>query len=113
MVGFLEFLEGDADGAPCERARFKRVPAADCRGRCAILGVEEVVRPPRVGEGKGEGGNAPRPFNKTRLRFSTSLRSATFSFLDDPSSFRIASKSRSRSAISPSSVEMYYVLVVC
>ena len=55
MVGFLEFLEGDADGAPCERARFKGVPAADCRGRCTILGVEAVVRPPRVGEGKREG----------------------------------------------------------
>ena len=55
MVGFLEFLEGDADGAPCERARFKGVPAADSWGRRSILGVEGVVRPPRVGEGKREG----------------------------------------------------------
>ena len=52
---------------------------------------------------------SPRPERRVRLSAAISWRSAKFSDLDDPSSVRMASRSLSRSAMSPSSVDMYSV----
>ena len=52
---------------------------------------------------------SPRPARRVRLSAAISWRSAKFSDLDEPSSVRMASRSRSRSAMSPSSVDMYSV----
>jgi hypothetical protein len=48
-----------------------------------------------------------RPSRSAFLRVSTSLLSSTFSFLDAPSSARMTSIRRSRSAMWDSRVEMY------
>ena len=84
---------GEGGRAPCE----------------ARLG-DVAPRPRGRGAGGGrlrEGRSAVPPSSKTFLRAAISWRRARFSDWVEPSSERIASRRRSRSAISPSRVEMY------
>ena len=73
----------------------------------------EVARTAAGISGRGAGGGRmgvvgkPRPSRRDFLRESISLRRATFSDFVPMSSVRIQSMRRSRSAISPSRVEMY------
>jgi hypothetical protein len=64
-----------------------------------------------TGESGAGGGNIgdARPSSMAFFSAATSCLSALFSFLVVPSSLRMASMSRSRSAMSPSSVTMYSV----
>ena len=87
------------------------------RGGAADGDGEEVeVRAAAETAGKGAGGGRtgvsarPRPSRSAFLSASISWRKATFSFFILPNSVRIASMSLSRSAISPSSVEMYSII---
>lgn len=64
-----------------------------------------------AGDGRSSAGGgrsgSPRPSSRHFLRAEISCRRAMFSDLEEPSSERIASMRRSRSAISPSRVVMY------
>jgi len=75
---------------------------------------EELVDEPMAGIGAtgkkwGVPPAPPRPERRATLRASISWRRATFSDLEDPNSERIASRMRSRSAMSPSRVVIYSI----
>ena len=76
--------------------------------------VDARVAAETAGNGAGGGRTGvsarPRPSRSAFFNASISWRRATFSFFMLPNSERIASMSLSRSAISPSSVEMYSII---
>lgn len=79
----------------------------------ATLEVDAVGIGGEAGEGGSSAGGGrsgrSRPSSKHFLRAAISWRRATFSEREEPSSERIASIRRSRSAMSPSRVVMYSV----
>ena len=80
---------------------------------CEVRLGDVAPRPRGRGAGGGrlrEGRSVVPPSSKTFLRAAISWRKARFSDCVEPSSERIASSRRSRSAISPSRVEMYSIV---